>query len=205
MINDELFSTCKKILDARFNRVIEKDENEDDSYERCIQDLYNVVFNKSWIGNLNILRIFDIRRINYIDVPDSLRTEWMLKLFCAYGGSLDWPIEKQKEVVSKIAILTVNRIISKLPGSDENIKNKCISAKTLEEAESAAYSADYSADAAAASAAYCAAYSAADAAASAADAAAYYAANAAYCAADAAARQEIFVETCKLWLEAAGC
>ncbi len=206
-INQNLFDSCKKILDTRFNGVIKSGQHNpcNDSHECCILELYSVVLNKSWTDNPNILRIFDIRRINDIDVPDSLRTEWMLKLLCAYEGSLDWPVEKQKEVASKIVILTVNRIISKLPGLDEKIREACISAKTLEEAKSAADAASYAADAAAAAyAANAAYYYAAAAAYSAAAAAAAYYAAAAYAAA-ADVRQEIFVETCKLWLEAAGC
>ena len=191
MINDGLFNSCKQILDTRFNRVIKSGSHCDASHECCILELYSIVLNKSWTDDPNILRIFDIRRINDIDVSDSLRTEWMLKLLCAYEGSLDWPVEKQKEVISKIVILTVNRVISKLPGLDEKTRVACISAKTLEEARAAAYAAAaYSANAAAYSAA-----AAANAAAS--------NANAAYSAAySATVREEIFVETCKLWLEA---
>ena len=226
-INQNLFNSCKQILDVRFNGVIKKDKHCEGSHECCILELYSVVLNKSWTDDPNILRIFDIRQINDIDVLDSLRTEWMLKLLCAYEGSLDWPVEKQKEVVSKIVILTVNRIISKLPGLNEKTREACISAKTLEEAKSAAnaaaanYAAAYDAAAnyaAAYAAANYAAYSAANyaalakslsAAANSAVAADYAAAAADYVDAaadyvDAASKEEIFVETCKLWLEAAG-
>ena len=209
MLNQNLFDSCNQILAAKFNGVIKLGKHDnystrDGSHECCVLELYSIVLNKSWTDDPNILRIFDIRAINDINVPDSLRTEWMLKLLCAYEGSLDWPGKKQKEVVSKIVILTINRLISNLPGLDENIRNKCKNAKTLEEAKFAAAAAAYAA-AADYAADYAAASAAADyAAASATDYAIDFAAAAAVAAADYVAnKEEIFVEICKLWLEAA--
>ena len=92
-INQNLFNSCTQILNSRFNGVIKSGKHDnystcDGSHECCILELYSIVLNKSWTDNPNILQIFDIRSINDIDVPDFLRTEWMLKLLCAYEGSL---------------------------------------------------------------------------------------------------------------------
>jgi|CXWL01.1.fsa_nt_gi hypothetical protein len=155
----------------------------------CALELLSLVRGHEYTDNPQTLRIFDLRNLNDIDVSDELRTKYMLPVVAAYAGSLDWPIERQKHVVHRIVILTVQRIISQLPGLSEEIKKQCETATTLELAYAAANTIRYAADAAA---------DAADAARAAADAAA----NAARAAAAYSAREKMFIIACELWIEA---
>jgi len=207
------------ILQERFNGVILKGKHLEDG-ECCILEYRSVKMGISWTDSPTLTRTFDIRALN--DGPwssDQLRTEWMLKLEEAVGGSLDWPQERQQIFIENVIIKTVQQIISQL-SPNEKIKQQCINVKTLADAAYAAYAADAAAyaayaaayadaadayaaaaaaDAADAARAANAAYAAADAAYAAANAAAYAAAANAYAAARAA--DTILITACKIWIE----
>lgn len=160
--------------------------------------------------------IFDVRALNDAFASDELRTKWMLKIYNAYKGCPNWPKSRKRAVVTKIAILTVNRLIAALPGLSSEIRQQCANATTLDDgagaaraaramaaramaaratadaAQATAYAAEWAADADAAAYAAAAAEKAA-----AADAAAYAAAE------KAAARDKVAVKACQLWIEAA--
>lgn len=55
-------------------------------------------------------RTFDTRPINDIPVSEDLRGEWMPKVMETYEGALDWSLERQIAVVSKIIKLTMERL-----------------------------------------------------------------------------------------------
>lgn len=43
----------------------------------------------------------------------------------AYQGSLSWPLARQLHVLERLALLTVQRIVSKLPGLSQRLCRQC--------------------------------------------------------------------------------
>lgn len=182
----------KELLDARFGGVLKKGSH-NPNVDCCALELVSVSLGIPWTDSPNRTRTFDLRPINDIGVSDQIRTKHLLPVLEMYVGSLDWPEKRQKEVVSKLAVLTVQRIIGQLPDLSEKIREQCRQADTLQKAAAAAYAAyAYAyASASAANAAYAAASAYAVA----------YAAYAAHASAKAVT-ESIFIETCQIWLEA---
>lgn len=165
-------SLAQEVLDRRFSGVI-KSGSHIENGECCVLELASVLYNKTWTASPDAVGCFDIRPINDIKVSDELRTKYMLKMLIAYDGSLYWSIEKQKKVVERIIVGTVNRIVSELPYLTDDIRKQCREVVDLQGAGKAA--------AEAAAAAWAAAESAA------------------WAAADV---EKVFVTVCEIWLEA---
>jgi hypothetical protein len=182
----------RSVLKKRFGGVIKKGSHEENG-QCCALELLSVCREIPWTDNPGKVGSWDLRDINDIPVLDDLRTKHLVPVIAAYADSMSWPKERQREVATKLVILTVNRIVAELPGLSDAIRNQCREAKTLAAASAAASAA---AGAAASDARYAA--SAASAA-----GAARYAASAASAAAGAAAGDAVFIVACKLWLDAA--
>ncbi len=116
---------------AKFGGNLKFGSHTEEEGECCGLELEALCQSIPITDNPQKVRMFDLRPINDIVVPDDIRTQHLLPVIAAYAGSLDWPIERQKEVVSKIVIGTVNRIISQLPSIGKTAKNLCLQAITL--------------------------------------------------------------------------
>jgi len=168
--------------------------------EGCLHEIESAALGIAWTDEPQLTRSFDRRPLNDIDVPGTLRAEYAARLIVAYQGSLDWPIERQVRVAERLAIWTIQRVVSELPGLPKAIQELCRAADDLSAAKKAADEAE----AVAWVAAEVAAVAAVRAARGAARAATWAAGAAAAEAADGAeARERIFRLNCELWLAAA--
>lgn len=83
-------------------------------------------------------RIYDVRRLNDIDVPDEVRTGCLLPVLAAYAGCRDWPIDRQRAVVERIVIDTVRLIVAELPRLTQEVAAQCRAVTTIDDVVSAA-------------------------------------------------------------------
>jgi hypothetical protein len=83
-------------------------------------------------------RSWDLRSLTSIPVADAVKRECLPAVVAAYAGSLDWPIERQRAVAEKLAVLTVQRLISELPGLPPSTRIECRSVEGLLRARTAA-------------------------------------------------------------------
>jgi hypothetical protein len=176
----------------------------------CILEARSLCMGLKKTDNPDKLNMPDIRTLN--DAPwstDELRTEHMLRLDEALRP---WATANQNQRVNfvrRVAILTVNQVISALPYLSDEIRLKCRDAKDLDAASDAASYAASAASYAASAASYAASAAsyAASAASYAASAASYAASAASYAASAAsdaasAASDEVMISTVNLWIEA---
>ena len=180
------------LLKSRFKGVLFKGAHNEDS-QACVLELLSVAQGMPWTDSPKTTRCFDLRLINDMPVSNAIRTKHLLPLLAVYAGSMDWPIAKQKAVVTRIVLLTVNRLLAELPSLSKVLKTQCQQATTLLEAAGAAGWAAEAAGWAAGAAGW-----AAEAAGWAAEAAGWAAG-----ATGGAATENIFTQTCALWMEAA--
>jgi hypothetical protein len=106
--------------------------------ECCILEMEALRLGIPCTDKPELVRMWDLRGIN--DAAWSSRdvaTPHLLRLHAAYVGSMDWPQGRQRKVLERIVIFTVNRIVSRFPGLPKNVAEKCKSARTVEEAQSA--------------------------------------------------------------------
>jgi len=148
--------------------------------ECCVLELASALRGRPWTDDPYEVGTWDLRPLNDCEVDDATRTAGMLPVLVAYDGCRRWPPKRQAAVASRLAVLTVRRLVAELPGLPPEIARRCRSAETVREARDGAAAAH-----AAAAHAAAAALGAADAADAA--AAAFGAAAAALRDADAAA------------------
>lgn len=76
----------------------------------CILEAHSQCAGIDWTDDPILNRTFDFRPVNDIPVSENLRGEWMPRVMEAYEGALDWPLERQIAVVSKIVKLTIEQL-----------------------------------------------------------------------------------------------
>ena len=187
-------NTFEEYIETRFEGKLLSGSHNPDG-KACILEAASQWEERKWTDSPRDLNTWDLRVLNDIDVDDTLRTEWMPKVYMAYRDCRSWPEERQVEVVGELVIETVRQIIGALHSLNPDIAQQCRDVEDVATADAAARAATAAARAARAATAARAAGYAADAAAHAATAA-----TAAGYATDAAA---VFVTTCKLWIKAA--
>jgi hypothetical protein len=198
--------SLRSLLKRRFSGLLRSGSHSENG-ECCVLELASVAMGIPWTDSPEGTRTWDLRSLNDIAIPGDVRALHLVPVLAKYAGSMDWPKERQIEVASKLAIGTVREIVSRLPRISEAVAAQCRNVTDLDSAYTAAASAASAAASAAARSADAASAAArsADAAAAArsADAAADAARYAADAAADAAAAsEEVFVRSCKVWLDA---
>jgi len=180
MRNTQLTETdFRRCIDERFAGRLEQGSHTPDSLA-CGLEAYSQAIGEAWTDDPVRLRMWDIRPLNDIPVSQSICTRHIVPVIIAYQGSRDWSGARQRRVATRLVILTVNRLISHLPGLPAEVRQQCRAADTLALAGAAG---------AAEAAAWAAAWAA--------EAAAW-----AERAAGRAARERVFVTACALSLEA---
>ena len=106
--------------------------------QACVLEAWNCYQGHRWSDLPEEAGCYDLRPLNDMDVPNAVRTSWMLKLMQAYAGSLEWPLSRQVAVVAHIACLTVQRLAGTLPGVSYTLRQRCERVQTLTDAVSAA-------------------------------------------------------------------
>lgn len=181
----------RSLLKKRFGGVLKYGKHPEDG-ECCVLELASVLRGVKWTDEPMVVRCFDLRPLNDMNVSDELRSKWMTRLLVAYDGSLDWLEARRKEVAAKIVIGVVQQIIAELPSLPDAVREQCRKASTLDECQAAADAANAADAGEAAAAAHAGEAAAAAAARAAAEAAA----------AARAAQESIFTIACKIWLKA---
>src|SRR5690606_31928557 len=134
-----------EILNTRFGGVLNtgKHNPPDGDCNACILELCSIAMGIDWTDDPELVGLPDIRPINDIQgISPRHRAARMIELATAYWGWSNWTAEERKRTVSRIAILTVNRLIAELPGLSDAIRQQCRDAVTIEDACAAADAAD---------------------------------------------------------------
>ena len=206
----------QQILDTKFGGVLHTGSHTPDG-DACALELLSAVQRQPWTDDPANVNCFDLRPLNDIPVDPQLRTEGLLPLLVAYQDSRRWLLAIQSRVASRIANLTVQRLVAELPGLPNTVRRQCRKAMTLMETVAAAEAARAAAvdetEIAVATWSVRAAWLAEIAMSGGMAAEAILAAEAARAAAEAAAeaagpretRDETFRRACALWLDAAAC
>lgn len=127
----------RAMLDKRFGGVLKSGCHREDG-EACALECLSAVLGVSWTDNPKDVATWDLRPLNDIAVSDDVRTKYLLPVLAAYAGSAEWTKAKQNRVVKRLAILTVQRIVAKLPNLPAEVATQCRNATTQAKAAKAA-------------------------------------------------------------------
>jgi hypothetical protein len=126
------------ILDAQFGGVLDVGAHAAGEGHCCGLELLSVAEQRPWSDDPQTLDCWDVRSLHDIAVSPALRTRHMLPLLVAYQHSRSWPIARQLTVAERLVVLTIQRLISALPGLSPDLMARCRGATTLEAAATAA-------------------------------------------------------------------
>lgn len=201
----------RSVLKSRFGGLLKAGSHQENG-QCCALELLSVCKGIPWTDSPEKVGSWDLRCLNDIEVSDEVRAKHLAPVIALYSDSMEWSVARQKEVATKLAILTVNNLIAELPDIAEEIRIKCREAKDLDAASDASDAARSASYATSYAASYAANYAASSAASSASDAASYAsdaassassaASDASYAARDAA-REKVFITACQIWIDAA--
>ena len=190
------FDKVDAILRSRFGGYIRKGSHSEDG-KGCLIEIANAAIGAAWSDDPTLWP--DFRSINDAFSSDEARTRHLWPVLRAYWHWSEWSTERQRQIIERVVILTVQRIIADLPGLPAEVAQRCREATTREAAWAAAWAAGP------AGAAWAAAWAAERAAELAAWEAAWEAAWASWAAAGAArvaAADSVLERACALWIEA---
>ena len=100
----------------------------------CVLEAWNAYKGLSWSDSAAAAHTWDIRLLNDMHVSDRLRVQWMPQVAAAYADCVLWSLDRQCAVVECLIVLTVQRIISKLPSFRLDIALRCRNIATIGEA-----------------------------------------------------------------------
>ena len=208
------FDKVEQLLQSRFGGRIRKGSHTEDG-AGCLIEIANAAIGAAWSDDPTLWP--DFRSINDAFSSDEARTRHLWPVLRAYWHWSEWSTERQRQIIERVVILTVQRIIAELPGLPAEVAQRCREATTREAAWAAERAAELAAGEAwvaawaaawvegAAGAAWEAAWAAERAAEREAWVAAWEAAWAAWAAvwaARVAAADSVLERACALWIEA---
>jgi len=126
------------LLEKQFGGLLQESANPEGSGRVNGMELLSVARGVPWTSSPDQVHCFDLSPLYKIQVSPETRTQHFLPVLAAYDGSLDWPIQRKQRVAERLAILTVQRLVSELPGVPEPCRKACRDARTLAEAAAAA-------------------------------------------------------------------
>jgi hypothetical protein len=142
-------ASLQRVLDKQFGGVLHESEHKQGSGRASGLELLSVARGAPWTSAPEKVRCFDLGPLNNIQVSPETRAKHLLPVLSAYDGSLDWTVQRKQRVAERLAILTVQRIVSGLPGLSPACRKRCREVSTLAEAAKAASAASAESQAAA--------------------------------------------------------
>ena len=133
------------LLDKQFGGILRDSAHPAGSGKANAMELLSVFRGVPWTASPEDVHCFDLSPLNKIPVSPETRTQHLMPVLAAFDGSLDWPIQRKQRLAERLALLTVQRIVSALPGLPDSTRKLCREARNL--AEAAAAAANASADA----------------------------------------------------------
>jgi len=104
----------------------------------CGMELLSLIQGQEFSDTPDQIRCWDLRPLNDIQVPDTVRWEVMEPVLYAYQGSMDWTIDRQLAVGRALVVGLVRELIALLPGLTQQVREACLNARTPQEALRAA-------------------------------------------------------------------
>ena len=210
------FEVVEQLLASRFGGTIYRGSHDPNGHA-CLLEVAHAAVGDAWSDAPD--KWPDLRTLNDAFTDDVARTQQLIPVLRAYWDWSAWGAARQRAVMGRVAILTVQRLVAELPGLPADFAQPCRDATTLKAASLAAMAAARAASEAARAASEAArAASLADSAASLAARAASWAASLAASlaamaaaraaslaarAASAASEAAVLRTACALWIEAA--
>jgi len=133
------FQTFRDLLHSRFNGLLLRGKHKRNS-QACTLELAHAAVGDAWSDTPD--KWPDLRALN--DAPwsnDLARTAGLVPVMEAYWEWDAWPRTRQVETITRLAILTVQRIIADLPDLPAAVRTQCRAVATLKEAAQAAWGA----------------------------------------------------------------
>ena len=155
------FSDVETTLTTRFHGLIHQGSHNDRS-QACLLECAHAAIGAAWSDCPDLWP--DLRPLNDAAwSSDARRTAHLIPVLRAYWEWSIVPVARQHQIMARLILLTVQRIIAELPGLPEVTRAACRQARTLDAATAATAAADATVASSVADAARAAARAAADA------------------------------------------
>jgi len=129
------FEQVEQLLQSRFGGRIRNGSHTEDG-SGCLIEIANAAIGAAWSDNPTLWP--DLRPINDAFTSDSERTRVLWPVLRAYWHWSEWGAARQRQIIERVIILTVQRIIAELPGLPPDVAQRCREATTLSAAGAAA-------------------------------------------------------------------
>ena len=124
-------------LDTRDDGVLKHGAHKPEGREFCALEFESQVRGRRWSDAP--LTLPDLRPLNDgLWSSDAARTKALLPAMVALWEWVSWSPERRQQWASRVAILTIQRIIAKLPPLPPLVRLQCQNAQTCQEAQTAA-------------------------------------------------------------------
>jgi hypothetical protein len=128
----------QRFVQERFGGVLRSGSHTPNSHA-CALEAYSQAVGHDWTDDPAALHMPDLRPLNDAQWSgDAARTAAMIPLVAAYSGWATWTRTRRQAVMTRVVILTIQRIVSALPGLSPEVATACRAAKTLSAAAAAA-------------------------------------------------------------------
>jgi len=128
------FDKVDAILRSRFGGYIRKGSHSEDG-KGCLIEIANAAIGAAWSDHPTLWP--DFRPINDAYDSDEARTRHLWPVLRKYWHWSEWGEARQRQIIERVVILTVQRIIAELPGLPAEVAQRCREA-TARAAERAA-------------------------------------------------------------------
>ena len=129
------FEQVEQLLQSRFGGRIRKGSHTEDG-AGCLIEIANAAIGAAWSDDPTLWP--DFRSINDAFSSDEARTRHLWPVLRAYWHWSEWSTERQRQIIERVIILTVQRIIADLPGLPAEVAQRCREATTRAAALAAA-------------------------------------------------------------------
>ena len=133
------FEQVEQLLQSRFGGLIRNGSHTEDG-SGCLIEIANAAIGAAWSDDPTLWP--DFRSINDAFSSDEARTRHLWPVLRAYWHWSEWSTERQRQIIERVIILTVQRIIAELPGLPAEVAQRCREATTLAAALAAARAAE---------------------------------------------------------------
>ena len=133
------FDKVDAILRSRFGGYIRKGSHSENG-KGCLIEIANAAIGATWSDHPTLWP--DFRSINDAFSSDEARTRHLWPVLRAYWHWSEWSTERQRQIIERVVILTVQRIIAVLPGLPAEVAQRCREATTRAAALAAAWAAE---------------------------------------------------------------
>ena len=129
------FEVVEQLLASRFGGTIYRGSHDPNGHA-CLLEVAHAAVGDAWSDAPD--KWPDLRTLNDAFTDDVARTQQLIPVLRAYWDWSAWGAARQRAVMGRVAILTVQRLVAELPGLPADFAQPCRDATTLKAARAAA-------------------------------------------------------------------